>query len=113
MATTATSTLQNRWVRGPQKIEALYFVTLASKHSTAGDVVSFASEFPTAITDVLIGEDTGGYIVTYNRAAAGAPATGKFNVRWTTSTLDKAIFPEVTAGTDLTAVQFMCRVRGY
>jgi len=112
MATTATATLRNRWVRGPQKIEAHYMLTLASKHSTAGDVVSFSSEFPTEVYGVNILSAKSGYAIDYVRAADGAPATGKFSVRWTTSVLDLAALAEVTAGTDLTAVQMVIQVLG-
>lgn len=82
-------------------------VTLDNSYTTiasGGEVCDLSSYFPIAVHGGIPCGDTDGYLLGYERATAGAPATGKIRARYTTSTLDKAAFVEVDAATNLSSV---------
>jgi hypothetical protein len=83
-------------------------VTLDSSYTTiasGGEVCDLSDYFPVAVHGGIPCGDMDGLILGYERATAGAPATGKIMVRYTTSGLNKDVFPEADADDDFSDVE--------
>jgi len=113
MATVAEISGQDFNLAPGLKLKALTVTMDGSYAKTAGETVDVSSYFPTKVYGALPITATDGWMLSYELGTSGAPATGKIVARWTTSTLDGALFPEVDSATDLTGVAGVFLFLGY
>ena len=115
MATAAAVTGGDHNLQPGLKVKALT-ITMDSSYKTiasGGETVDLSSYFPTKVLGLAPITDCDGWILSYELATSGAPTSGKILARNVTSTLDKALFPECDAGTDLTGVAGVFLAFGY
>jgi len=82
MASALSFTQRDLTPIGPSRKLRVGTVTLANPHDATGDLLDLTTYFPTECIGGWAIDETDGYMVNYNRAAAGAPATGRIHAYW-------------------------------